>query len=398
MRCPRIGKSFKAEASSTDIPGGYISWEDCNMDQMPSLDELLSKLVTTGGSDLHLKVGSPPAYRIDGVLHLAELPILSADETRALLDELLPDRLEDRRDDTDHDFAYGKSGLGRFRVNSYLQRGSVNIVVRAVAPTTQSFTELGLPEAITKVCDSPDGLILVTGPAGSGKTTTCASIVDYINSNRRANIITIEDPIEFTHKDKRSIVSQREVGVDTESFEAGMRSVLRQDPNVIYVGEIRNQDALEAALVAAETGHLVISTMYTIDAVETVHRIFDSFPPYLQRRVRQMLATSLRGIISQRLLPRIEGQGRVPAVELLIGTELVKERLIDPEKLASLYEQISEGAFYGMQTFDQAITARYEAGLVSFSDALMHVTSPRDFKIATGVMTSTPAPTPAPAV
>jgi len=364
------------------------------MDQMPSLDELLSKLVTTGGSDLHLKVGSPPAYRIDGVLHLAELPILSAEETQALLDELLPDRLEDRREDTDHDFAYGKPGLGRFRVNSYRQRGSVNIVVRAVAPTTQTFAELGLPEAITKVCDAHDGLILVTGPAGSGKTTTCASIIDYINSNRRANIITIEDPIEVTHKDKRSIVSQREVGVDTESFEAGMRSVLRQDPNVIYVGEIRNQEALEAALVAAETGHLVISTMYTIDAVETVHRIFDSFPPYLQRRVRQMLATSLRGIISQRLLPRVEGQGRVPAVELLIGTESVKERLIDADKLSSLYEQIFEGAFYGMQTFDQAITARYEAGLVSFSDALMHVTSPRDFKIATGVMTSTPAPSP----
>jgi twitching motility protein PilT len=365
------------------------------MDQMPSLDELLSKLLKTGGSDLHLKVGSPPAYRIDGVLHLAELPTLTADETQSLLEELLPERFTEEPGATDHDFAYGKPGLGRFRVNAYRQRGSVNIVVRAVAPTTQTFTELGLPDALTKVCDEPDGLILVTGPTGSGKTTTCASIIDYINSNRRSNIITIEDPIEFTHKDKRSIVSQREVGVDTESFEAGMRSVLRQDPNVIYVGEIRNQEALELALVAAETGHLVISTMYTIDAVETVHRIFDSFPPYLQRRVRQMLATSLRGIISQRLLPRVEGQGRVPAVELLIGTEHVKERIIDPDKLGTLYEQISEGAFYGMQTFDQAITTRYEAGEVSFSDALMHVTSPRDFKIATGVMSSVPpgAPT-----
>ena len=358
------------------------------MDQLPTLDELLSKLITTGGSDLHLKVGSPPAYRIDGILHLAELTPLTADQTLDLLRQLLPDRFDSVDADTDFDFAYGKPGLGRFRVNAYRQRGSVNIVVRAVAPTSQTFAELGLPEAISKVCDEPDGLILVTGPTGSGKTTTCAAIIDYINANRRANIITIEDPIEVTHKDKRSIVSQREVGVDTESFEAGMRSVLRQDPNVIYVGEIRNQETLEAALIAAETGHLVISSMYTIDAVETVRRILDTFPPYHQRRTRQMLATSLRGIISQRLVPRIEGQGRVPAVELLIGVEAVKERLIDQDRIDELYEQIAEGAFYGMQTFDQAITVRYEAGEVSFSDALMHVTSPRDFKIATGVMTT----------
>jgi twitching motility protein PilT len=360
------------------------------MDHLPSLDELLSKLVTTGGSDLHLKVGSPPAYRIDGVLHLAELPSLTADQTHELLGELLPERFGSPDAETDFDFAYGKPGLGRFRVNSYRQRGSVNIVVRAVAPNSQTFAELGLPDAIAKVCDEPDGLILVTGPTGSGKTTTCAAIIDYINTNRRANIITIEDPIEVTHKDKRSIVSQREVGVDIESFEAGMASVLRQDPNVIYVGEIRNEETLDAALVAAETGHLVISTMYTIDAVETVRRILDTFPPYLQRRVRQMLATSLRGIISQRLLPRIEGQGRVTAVELLVGVESVRERLIDADRIDELHEQIAEGAFYGMQTFDQAITARYEAGEVSFSDALMHVTSPRDFKIATGVMSTPP--------
>ena len=362
------------------------------MDELPTLDELLSKLITTGGSDLHLKVGSPPAYRIDGVLHLAELPMLTAETTAELLAQLVPERFASTEGRTDYDFAYGRPGLGRFRVNSYRQRGSVNIVVRAVAPSSQTFADLGLPETVAKVCDEHDGLILVTGPTGSGKTTTCAAIIDYINTNRRTNIITIEDPIEVTHKDKRSIVSQREVGVDTESFEAGMRSVLRQDPNVIYVGEIRNQETLDAALIAAETGHLVISTMYTIDAVETVHRILDTFPPYHQRRVRQMLATSLRGIISQRLLPRIEGQGRVPAVELMLGVEVIKERLIDPEKLPKLYETIAEGAFYGMQTFDQAITARYEAGEVSFSDALMHVTSPRDFKIATGVMSSPPPP------
>lgn len=365
------------------------------MDQMPELNELLAKLLSVGGSDLHLKVGSPPAYRIDGVLHLAELSPLTAEHTSDLLTALLPARLNaSPLEANDLDFAYGVAGLGRFRVNSYRQRGSVNIVVRAVAPNSQTFAELGLPEAVAKVCDEPHGLILVTGPTASGKTTTCAAIVDHINESRRANIITIEDPIEVLHKDKRSIVSQREVGVDTESFEAGMRAVLRQDPNVIYVGELRNSEAIEAALVAAETGHLVISTMYTIDAVETVHRILDSFPPYLERRVRQMLGTSLRGIISQRLLPKIEGQGRVPAVELMLGTEAIRERLVDAERTDELFETIVEGAFYGMQTFDQAITARYDAGEVSFSDALMHVASPRDFKIATGVMTSTPGQPP----
>lgn len=369
------------------------------MEQIPSLDELLSKLQATGGSDLHIKVGSPPAYRIDGVLHLAELEPLTAQHTSDLLDALLPEHLREGSSEvTDFDFAYGKSGLGRFRVNSYRQRGSVNIVVRAVAPSSQDFATLGLPEVVGKVCDEQDGLILVTGPTGSGKTTTTAAMVDYINSSRRANIITLEDPIEVLHKDKRSIVSQREVGVDTKSFAEGMRSILRQDPNVIYVGELRQPEALEAALVAAETGHLVISTMYTIDAVETVHRILDSFPPYQQRRVRQMLGTSLRGVISQRLLPKIEGQGRVPAVEVMLGTEGIRERLVDPDKMDELFEQIVEGGFYGMQTFDQAITERYDAGEVSFSDALMHVTSPRDFKIATGVMTSTGPGSPPPTI
>ncbi|GMQ98459.1 MAG: type IV pilus twitching motility protein PilT [Acidimicrobiia bacterium] len=358
-------------------------------DEIPELNELLTKLVSTGGSDLHLKVGSPPAYRIDGALHLAELPPLNPQQTEGLLGDLVPDRLRAAIDDSsDLDFAYGEPGLGRFRVSSYRQRGSINIVVRSVAPASKTFTELGLPESVSRVCDERDGLILVTGPTGSGKTTTCAAIIDYINTSRRSNIITIEDPIEVLHKDKRAIVSQREVGVDTPSYAAGMASVIRQDPDVIYVGELRDQETMEAALVAAETGHLVISTMYTIDAVETVHRILDTFPPYLERRIRQMLGTSLRAIVSQRLIPKIEGPGRVPAVEVMFNTEAVRERLVDTEKMSTLFEQISEGSFYGMQTFDQAITELYEAGEVSFSDALLFVTSPRDFKLATGVMTS----------
>ncbi len=353
--------------------------------QIPSLGELLTKLVEIGGSDLHLKVGSPPAYRIDGSLHLAQLPSLTPSDTEGLLADLVPERLAGSMTDASElDFAYGRSGLGRFRINSYRQRGSVNIVVRAVAPSSMTFNDLGLPDIVAKACDERNGLILVTGPTSSGKTTTCAALIDHINSSRRANIITIEDPIEVLHADKRSVVSQREVGVDTESFAAGMASVFRQDPDVIYVSELRDAATIEAALIAAETGHLVISTMYTVDAVETVHRILDSFPPYLERRVRQLLATSLRAIISQRLIPKIDGPGRVSAIEIMLNTDAVRECLVDADQTASLFETIAEGAFYGMQSFDQAIKKRYDAREISFSDALSFVTSPRDFKLAAG--------------
>jgi twitching motility protein PilT len=356
------------------------------MDPSTSLDELLEKLVSTGGSDLHLKVGSPPAYRIDGALHPAELTPLSAEDTHGLLVELLPERFKEGVDDlNDIDFAYGRAGLGRFRVNAYRQRGSINIVVRSVAPTSRTLTELGLPSAIADACDSTDGLIIVTGPTGSGKTTTCAAMVDHINESRRSSIVTIEDPIEVLHRDKKSIISQREVGVDTPSFKKGMSAALRQDPDVIYVGELRDQQTMEGALIAAETGHLVISTMYTLDAMETVRRILDSFPPYLERRTRQMLATTLRMIVSQRLIPKADGHGRIVAAEILVNTEAIQEKLIDPESTADILEVMIEGAFYGMQTIDQAITKKFESGDVTFSDALTHVAAPREFKIAAGV-------------
>lgn len=355
-------------------------------DQSPGLDELLEKLVSTGGSDLHLKVGSPPAYRIDGVLHPAELSPLSADHTQEFLRSLLPQRFKDEAEDvSDIDFAYGRAGLGRFRVNAYRQRGSVNIVVRSVAPTSRTLSELGLSSAVASVCEESDGLIIVTGPTASGKTTTCAAMIDQINTSRRASIITIEDPIEVLHRDKLSIISQREVGVDTPSFKEGMASVLRQDPDVIYVGELRDQETIEAALVAAETGHLVISTMYTLDALETVHRILDSFPPYLERRIRQMVATTLRSIVSQRLIPRADGQGRCVVTEILVNTEAVQERLVEHDRTDEVFEVILEGAFYGMQTMDQAIARKYEAGEITFSDALMYVASPRDFKVTAGM-------------
>jgi len=364
----------------------YDDRESQVTDESPSLHELLEKLVSTDGSDLHLKVGSPPAYRIDGALHPAELPPLNSDDTLQLLRDLLPDRLNsDLETVTDIDFAYGWAGLGRFRVNAYRQRGSVNIVVRAVAPTSRTIGDLGLPTAITGICDENDGLIIVTGPAGCGKTTTCAAMVDHINSSRRTSIVTIEDPIEVLHRDKLSIVSQREVGVDTPSYHAGIVSALRQDPDVVYVGEMRDQETIEAALVAAETGRLVISTMYTLDAMETVRRIFDSFPPYLERRVRQMLATVLRAIVSQRLIAKADGQGRTVITELLVNTEAVRELLVEPDRTDEVHEIMAEGAFFGMQTIDQAITKKYESGEIAFTDALTHVASPRDFKIAAGV-------------
>ncbi len=357
-------------------------------DSAPTLEELLERLLKVGGSDLHLKVGSPPTYRIHGELHMADLPSLSADRTAELLDSMLPEHVAPPSTGSDVDFAWGRADLGRFRVNAYTQRGSVNVVIRAVPQNTENLADLGLPQSIAKLCGETKGLVVVTGPAGSGKTTTCSAILDHINTNRRANIITIEDPIEVLHSDKKSIISQREVGVDIDSLTDGMRSVLRQDPDVIYLGELRDRDTIEAALIAAETGQLVVTTMYTTDAVETVHRILDSFPPYLERRVRQMLASSLAAIVSQRLLPRNEGTGRVPAVELMLNTEAIRERLIGTEDMDSLYETIAEGAFYGMQTLDQAIVGLYESGVVSFSDALMFVASPREFKIATGSLSS----------
>lgn len=355
-------------------------------DQSPTLDELLERLVTIGGSDLHLKVGSPPSYRVDGALHAAEMPVLGAGDTERLLNDLLPSRFKAGADYTvDLDFAYGRAELGRFRVNSYRQRGSVSIVVRSVAPTARTLGELGLPPVVARPCEESDGLILVTGPAGSGKTTTCAGMVDHINRSRRASIITIEDPIEVLHRDKMAIVSQREVGVDTPSYREGMASAMRQDPDVIYVGEMRDQETIEAALVAAETGHLVISTMYTLDALETVHRILDSFPPYLERRVRQMLGTTLRAIVSQRLIPKAEGKGRTLVAEVLINTEAVREVLVDPDATGRVPDIVAEGAFYGMQSLDQAITEKCEAGEITYADALMHVAAPREFKLAIGM-------------
>ncbi len=351
--------------------------------EMPSLEELLSKLISVQGSDLHIKVGSPPVFRIDGQLHLSNLPKLSPEATEGFVHEILPDRMrEDFMRTSEADFAIGRPKLGRFRVNVYRQRGSLSMVLRAVSPASKNFDELGLPPVFEQLAMESRGLILVTGPTGSGKTTTLGAVVDYINSNRRVNIVTLEDPIEVLHPDKLSIVSQREVGVDTMSFSEALRRVLRQDPDVILIGEMRDAETVDAALKAAETGHLVLSTLHTIDATETINRIIDFFPAFQQKQIRLVLAGSLRGIVSQRLLQRSDGKGRIPASEVLINTERVFDRIIDETQTSSLLEVMAESEFYGMQTFDQALLRLFEFGLVTYQDALAHTTNPADFKLS----------------
>src|SRR5204863_532312 len=280
------------------------------------------------------------------------------------------------------DFAFGIAGLGRFRVNIYRQRGTIGLVFRRVLAGTPSFQDLALPPVVERLANEPRGLILVTGPTGSGKTTTIAAMIDHINRNRAVNIVTIEDPIEVLHPDKKAIVNQREIGTDTNDYAQAMRRVLRQDPDVIFIGEMRDPETVWAALAAAETGHLVLSTLHTTDATETVNRIVDFFPPFQQKQVRLTLASSLRGVVSQRLLERADGKGRVPAVEVLVMTGRIFERIVDPENTETIEEIIGEGEYYGMQTFDQSLFNLYKNGLVTLRDALAAASHAHDFRIA----------------
>ena len=349
---------------------------------MPSLDELLARMMQVRGSDLHLKVGSPPLIRINGLLQPLDLPPLGPQETETFAQAIMPPRaVASFRDNLEADFAYGKPNLGRFRVNVYRQRSSVSIVLRAVLPASKNFEELGLPAVLGKLTEERRGLILVTGPTGAGKTTTLAALVDAINSSRRVNIITIEDPIEVLHPDKLSVVSQREIGVDTADYGAALKRVLRQDPDVILIGEMRDQETTEAALRAAETGHLVLSSLHTIDATESINRILEFFPPFQHRGIRALLAGSLKAIISQRLLQRSDAAGRVPAVEVLTMNNRVFERIVDENKTHTLPQVIEDGEFYGMQTFDQSILGLYHRGLVTYDEAIANATNPHDFKV-----------------
>ncbi len=362
------------------------------MEQLPNLDALLGKLAEIGASDLHLKVGSPPAYRIDGHLHFSELPKVRPDDTGEWATTLMDDKASALfEEDGEVDFGYGTASLGRFRVNVYRQRGSIALVVRAVVAGSKGFVELGLPEAVGRACKQDRGLVLVTGASGSGKTTTLNAMIDEINSTRRVSVVTLEDPIEMLHRDKMAIVSQREVGVDTINFPDGLRRILRQDPNVIMVSELRNAETIEAALYAAETGHLVLASMYTNDATETITRLIEVFEPHRHHQMRLRFGRNIKAVISQRLISGADGSGRVPAVEVLSETDRTFDYIMDPELTSRLEEVMSEGAYYGMKTFDQCLLQMFRDGVVTFEEALNNASHPTDFRMAaqkTGLRTA----------
>ena len=345
--------------------------------------QFLRYMVEAGASDLHVKVGLPPVLRVDGVLRHTPYEPLTAADTELIAAELLPEsKLIEFRETNEADIGYTLEGVGRFRVNVFRQKGHVGVAIRRVRSDIPNFEELKLPPAVGALAAESRGMILITGPAGTGKTTTIASMIGWINQHRKVHIITMEDPIEVVHDDVNSIIDQREIGYDTASYATGMRYVVRQDPDVIFIGEIRDRETVEAAIQAAETGHLVIATLHTLDATETVNRIIDLFPPEMQRQVRVSLAASLKGIMSQRLVPRADGKGRVPAVEVLINTGRVSERIIKPEETASIPDVMAEGDFYGMQTFDQALVRLVQDELVTVEDAMEAATNPHDFNLA----------------
>jgi len=348
------------------------------------INELLKTAVSQGASDLHIKVGSTPIIRVNGELMpmTSEKKLLQEDALKIAFSVMSPGQREVFKKRNDLDLAYSVPGLGRFRCNVFIQRGAIGVVFRVIPIKIPTIEELNLPEVLKKISLEPRGLILVTGTTGSGKSTTLASMIDYVNMNRTSNIITIEDPIEFLHRDKRSLINQREVGTDTESFSKALRAALRQDPDVILVGEMRDFETIQTCLTAAETGHLVLSTLHTIDATETVNRIISVFPPYQHKQVRMQLSSVLKGIISMRLLPRVDGTGRVPAVEVLVATITVKDCILDPDKTKLLPDVIAQGALhYSMQTFDQSLFKLYKSGLIKYEEALRGATNPDDFAL-----------------
>ncbi|MEW6739923.1 MAG: type IV pilus twitching motility protein PilT [Nitrospirota bacterium] len=348
------------------------------------INELLKNASQLKASDIHIKVGSQPVFRIDGkLLPQATHSIITPQDAVDIAMKVMGDRQKELFEKThDTDFSYSIPGVGRFRCNAFLQRGSVGLVFRVIPYGIPKIEDLLLPEVIKKIADEGRGLILVTGTTGSGKSTTLASIVDYINSSRSVNIVTIEDPIEYIHKDKKGIISQRQIGEDTDSFSKALRAALRQDPDVILVGEMRDLETIEIALTAAETGHLVLSTLHTLDAAETVNRIISVFPTHQQNQIRIQLASVLKGVVSQRLIPRADRKGRVPAVEVLIATATVRSCILEPEKTIALRDVIAQGKnLYGMQTFDQSIFDLLQAGLITYDEAMRQATNPSDFAL-----------------
>ncbi len=348
------------------------------------IDDLLRIAMERKASDLHLKVGNYPHIRVDGELvPLSEQTRVSAEDMLNMAFSMMSNRQKQKfKENAELDMAYGVAGLGRFRVNVFQQRGNVGLVLRVIPTKIRPLDELYMPTIVEQICEEARGLVLVTGVTGSGKSTTLAAMIDRINSSRAEHIMTIEDPIEFLHRDKKGFVNQREVEVDTPSFASALRASLRQDPDVILVGEMRDLETISTALHAAETGHMVFSTLHTLDAVETINRVISVFPPPEQKQVRLQLAATLKAVISQRLVRRADGTGRVPAVEVLISTAYVRECIVTPEKTRLIKEALAAGTSqYGMQTFDQSLYDLYTQNLISYETALENASNPDDFKL-----------------
>ena len=352
---------------------------------MPNrIDDLLQMAMSFGASDLHLRAGSFPVIRVNGELRpISGVERLTQDETLEMAFSMMSNRQKMHfKEAYEVDIGYGVSGLGRFRVNIFQQRNSIGIVARVISDTIKSFGELGLPPILSNIANEQRGLILVTGTTGSGKSTTLSAIVDHINKHRNSHIVTIEDPIEFLHKNKKSYITQREVDVDTRSFAEALRGSLRQDPDVILVGEMRDMETIETALLAAETGHLVLSTLHTTDASETLTRIITSFPPYQQKSIRIQLAGLLKAVISQRLMKSAKGNNRIPGVEVMVSTPLIRDFILHEDKTSQVRDAIAAGTSqYGMQTFDQSLFYLYQSGLIELEEALRGSTNPDEFRL-----------------
>jgi twitching motility protein PilT len=356
------------------------------------LNDILGVALKARASDIHIKPGLPPIYRIDGALRpLPKAERMGAEDTRRMAFGIMNEaRQQHFERHHEVDMAYGVPGLGRFRANIFCQRGSITLVFRVIPFETPSLDELNMPPVIQKIAMEPRGLVLVTGATGSGKSTTLAAMIDYINIHRTLHIITVEDPIEFLHKDKKSIINQREVGSDTENFPTALKYALRQDPDVILVGEMRDLDTVETALRAAETGHLVLATLHTVDAPESINRIISVFPPHQHRQIRAQLSGILKAVISQRLVPRADGKGRVPAVEVMLSTARTRDLIDDKEKTKLLRDAIQQGyVSYGMQTFDQSLMSLLKRSLITFEEALRQSSNPDDFKLKASGISST---------
>ena len=371
-------------ASTTQVPAQRDVPDPVNPAAF-NFKAVLQRMIQQNASDLHLKVGRPPVLRINGDLSTLDIPPLRPEDLKVLAEQIMtPKQVKEFAENKEADFAIGVPGIGRFRVNVYQQRGTIAYALRAVPYQVKTITELNLPPVVEEIAMRPRGLVLVTGVTGSGKSTALAAMIQHINEKRHANVITIEDPIEFLHRDNRSSINQREVGADTGSFSVALRRVLRQDPDVILIGEIRDLETLEVALKAADTGHLVFSTLHTTDATQTINRVISFYAPHQQAEVRFTLASALAAVISLRLVPRADGKGRVPGVEILINTAAVRDQIRDMTKSLNIPDLIKEGTVqYGMQTFDQSLMAWYTKKIISYEQAMFFATNPSEFALRT---------------